>query len=442
MAERLLSQGYRRAGARAKSLSASAFADAQHARAHEFVAGNDVAAGSLHLQDADRAFAARDRHALVENFAGRSARVRRSRARKIFSRSPPGRQAGGRARKRRQAVDMPLHAASGGALQSIGASALSIFRAYSTPTEACGANASFVRQPAHPSCRRSPAPPAPPAAPSAPRSSPSRRSRVRNSPAIGPVSSPASIRMIETPVSASPAMIGALNGRRAAPPRQQRRVQVEATKPRQGERRRRQQQPVSRHDGDIGAANRRRRSQNRGIAQRRRRFDAEAQRLGRQMHRRLCDLQARAAPPARGGFVEHSDDLASPCAATALNAGTAKAGAPMKMTFMAARISFRASGGQKPGRRHVGKCVKQSTAAGLLRRHRLLRPSLSRLLPAIFRARPDGMVAQRSDIATYARRASRRRSPSPNSPSEYTAAAFIDDLLGGGDGAARGSRAR
>ena len=64
------------------------------------------------------------------------------------------------------------------------------------------------------------------------------------------------MRMTITPVSRSPAMIGALDRRRAAPARQQRGVQVEAAVARRVEDRLRQDQPVGDDDRDVGGVRR------------------------------------------------------------------------------------------------------------------------------------------------------------------------------------------
>ena len=67
----------------------------------------------------------------------------------------------------------------------------------------------------------------------------------------GPVSSPASMRMMVTPVFVVSGQYCALNGRRTAPARQQRGVDVDAAQFRRGESGRRQNQAVGHHDQCI-----------------------------------------------------------------------------------------------------------------------------------------------------------------------------------------------
>ena len=99
--------------------------------------------GRCTCSDANRALAASDSQMIVENLAG-VASLRSTSPRARFSAAPRRRRSKLRVApgKRRQAENVPLHTPQRRRLQSIGASAFSILRAYSTPIVLCGENAS------------------------------------------------------------------------------------------------------------------------------------------------------------------------------------------------------------------------------------------------------------------------------------------------------------
>ena len=116
----------------------------------------------------------------------------------------------------------------------------------------------------------------------------------------GPVSSPASICMMQTPVSASPARIARWIG---AAPRQRgsrRGMDVQAAKPRRIQHRLRQDQPIGHHHRHIGAQRGKLRLRL-GAAQRNRVPHRQAQRLGR-APAPGCGRSALPRPAGRGGW--------------------------------------------------------------------------------------------------------------------------------------------
>ena len=143
----------------------------------------------------------------------------------------------------------------------------------------------------------------------------------------GPVSSPASIAMIETPVSASPAMIARWIG---AAPRQ--RGSSEAwmlRQPRAGaaSTARRQDQPVGDDHRHLGPERGEGRLPRR-LAQARRRPHRQPERLGPRLRPGSAAAAARARPAAAAGCRRRRPRARRPTSAS--SAGTAKSGVPMK----------------------------------------------------------------------------------------------------------------
>ena len=161
------------------------------------------------------------------------------------------------------------------------------------------------------------------------------RSRCADSSSTGPVSSPSSMRMMQTPVSRSPARMRALDGRRAAPARQQRRVDVEATARRDAKHRCGKQQAVGRDDHHVGAACANRSRVRRGIFQRGGLLDGDgpcARRAGLPRSARQCSPR----PAGRSGWVR-TRGTSWPAARIASRARAAKGGVPAKTTRKDAR---------------------------------------------------------------------------------------------------------